>query len=266
MECSGSDPPVQNITFGCRILQENPECFFGEIIGFMVADNDVEAQGFGAGLHNGNCLWMAQFRNEKRDFRAALTCEGAPLASFTHEKSVTVRVPGPGKLEMKVEGSGRCFFTRVRRGVPVGGAAEQDCGVKVRRRLLDVNGSPLPGNTARRGSTVVVEISLESDRDIPNLVVTDMLCAGLEIENTRLTTRDGISFERQPTLRPEHIDMRDDRMIFFARARGGADNTCYYAARAVTCGGFSLPPVAAECMYDENISSVNGAGRFLVTE
>ena len=37
--------------------------------------------------------------------------------------------------------------------------------------------------------------------------------------------------------------------------------TYQYAVRAVTKGTFSLPPVAAECMYNPGVRSLNGAGR-----
>ena len=62
-----------------------------------------------------------------------------------------------------------------------------------------------------------------------------------------------------------HVDIRDDRLIVFANVPSGR-RFYRYIARAVTPGEFALPPVKAECMYDESITSVNGAGRLEVAK
>jgi len=69
--------------------------------------------------------------------------------------------------------------------------------------------------------------------------------------------------ERQQALRADHLEQRDDRVIFFFDEVRGS-NTYFYAVRAVTPGTYRQPPVRAECMYDPTVRSVHDAGQITV--
>ena len=49
---------------------------------------------------------------------------------------------------------------------------------------------------------------------------------------------------------PDYIDIRDDRLVFYGNFKRGAEIKFYYAPRAITQGEFTLPPIAADAMYN----------------
>lgn len=105
-----------------------------------------------------------------------------------------------------------------------------------------------------------MKITLESTNGltIDNVVVTDLLPAGLEIENPRLTEQRDMAWIQKPSV-PDHLDLRDDRINFYTTATG-TQQTFYYLARAVSKGRFVIGPVSADAMYNNDYRSYNGAG------
>jgi uncharacterized protein YfaS (alpha-2-macroglobulin family) len=161
----------------------------------------------------------------------------------------------------------KAYVAWLSNGVPTTAPADADNGLKIRRRFLDERGKPIEHNTVRSGDLVQVELSVESSTPLENIVVEDLLPAGLEIENPRLETsaKDTTEGAKQsaPSFNVGHIDMRDDRMIIMGELQPGAGQYVY-TCRAVTPGKFTLPPARAECMYDLGTSSIWGAGSFTV--
>ena len=91
---------------------------------------------------------------------------------------------------------------------------------------------------------------------LQNVVVVDAFPAGFAIGNPHLKTTDG-KVVKDHRFGVERTDMRDDRLILFARP-GSGRSTYTYVVRTVTQGTFALPPIAAECMYDSEVASVHG--------
>ena len=110
-------------------------------------------------------------------------------------------------------------------------------------------------------------ISLVSQsEEIPNVVVADLVPAGLEIENPRLMSRGVPSWAvRTEHLDIEYLDIRDDRLLLFTTANTN-ERDFYYTLRAVTRGRFTLPPIKAEAMYDPAVTAIRGAGEIRVVE
>lgn len=101
----------------------------------------------------------------------------------------------------------------------------------------------------KQNQLIVVKITLQSTNSlaVDNVVVTDMLPAGVEIENLRLTAdRDLVWVKDQTT--PEHFDIRDDRINFFTNI-SNKPKTFYYLVRAVSKGKFQIGTVPADAMY-----------------
>ena len=59
------------------------------------------------------------------------------------------------------------------------------------------------------------------DKDLENVVMADLLPAGLEIENPRLLTTAPPPWIGRKTHHPEHMDIRDDRMLTFQKIGTG---------------------------------------------
>ena len=129
---------------------------------------------------------------------------------------------------------------------------------------MNSDGEQINKNDIKQGQVVIVEISVEADLNYQNVVISDMLPAGFEIENPRLETRDNSASEKNKGFEPDHIDMRDDRFLIFTNMPPENKFTYQYVVRAVTKGDFILPPISSECMYDPSIKSVSGQGRVVV--
>ena len=66
--------------------------------------------------------------------------------------------------------------------------ADASHGIQVHRKYLTADGKEISHNTVRSGDLVLVEITLQSSVPEAGLAVEDLLPAGLEIENARLST------------------------------------------------------------------------------
>jgi len=172
---------------------------------------------------------------------------------------------GSDDIDISVQGRGNVYYYWSASGIPLAQKVEEmDAGIKVRRKYLDKDGNQINKNDISQGQVVVVEISVDADLNYQNVVVSDMLPAGFEIENPRIATRDGSGLAAEQAFEPDHIDMRDDRFLIFTDLPPNNKFTYKYVVRAVTKGDFVLPPISAECMYDPSIKSVSGQGRVII--
>ena len=177
--------------------------------------------------------------------------------------------PGGSTLDVRVTGADdvKAHVAWVEAGVPLKPPAPADHGMKVRRRYLDEQGRPLQANRVASGDLVQVELSISSDTPLQNLVIEDLLPAGLEIENPRLQTTGANVAERPSNgqanvFADTRLDIRDDRLVIVGDLVSAGTGRYVYTARAVTPGHFVLPPVHAECMYDRGANSLFGGGSF----
>jgi uncharacterized protein YfaS (alpha-2-macroglobulin family) len=153
-------------------------------------------------------------------------------------------------------------------GVPMSPPNDAEHGIKIHRRYLKLDGTEIHG-TVRSGDLVRVELTLESPPDQPNLVIEDLLPAGLEVENPRLETTAKDSDQTNPTndepiFGNGHVDIQDDRVVIVGRMPNVWKAHCTYLARAITPGIYTVPPVRCEAMYDLNTNAISGSGKLTV--
>ncbi|MFL5811431.1 MAG: hypothetical protein ACJ749_18045, partial [Flavisolibacter sp.] len=163
-------------------------------------------------------------------------------------------------VELVTKGQGLLYYTWVAEGISATGAyKEEDNFIKVRRRFYDRFGSPVNGNSFHQNELVIVELSLEKSFNAPieNIVITDLLPAGFEIENPRTKELPGMDWIKDGS-EPTALDVRDDRIHFFVDAHYPKQKY-YYAVRAVSLGQFKQGPVSADAMYNGEIHSYHGA-------
>ncbi|HEX2606845.1 MAG TPA: alpha-2-macroglobulin family protein, partial [Flavisolibacter sp.] len=163
-------------------------------------------------------------------------------------------------LELVTKGSGRLYYSWVGEGISSTGAyTEEDAYIKVRRQFYDRFGKLLTGNTFQQNDLVIVELTLEKtfNTTIENIVLTDLLPAGFEIENPRTKEIPGMDWIKDGS-EPTALDVRDDRIHFFVDAAYNRQKY-YYAVRAVSLGQFRQGPVSADAMYNGEIHSYHGA-------
>jgi uncharacterized protein YfaS (alpha-2-macroglobulin family) len=126
-------------------------------------------------------------------------------------------------------------------------------------------GRPVTGNTFRQNEIIILKLTLEKaySNNIENIVITDILPAGFEIENPRTKELPGMDWIKNAS-EPQALDIRDDRIHFFVNA-DSQPQSYYYAVRAVSLGTFRQGPVSADAMYHGEMHSYHGAGVVKIT-
>lgn len=184
---------------------------------------------------------------------------------------------GEGTVTIRNTGSAPFHYTVCAAGVPVTPPqGAESARLTVTREFLDVKtGDPIPEKdgvlTLAKGDSVAVRLTLAPGVDnLDQVVVSDLLPAGLEIENPALATS---SFAPEWVKKDQErsqkwlcsTDIRDDRILLFSGfLEKRRECTYVYIARAVTPGDYVLPSVTAEAMYDPTVHARNAPGRLVV--
>jgi alpha-2-macroglobulin len=174
---------------------------------------------------------------------------------------------GNTNVEITTKGEGRLYYFWQSEGISVSGSyKEEDNYIRVRRKFFDRYGRVVSGNTFKQNDMVIVQITLEKaySGDVENVVITDLLPAGFEIENPRTKEIPGMDWIKDAHT-PTYLDVRDDRINLFVDLTS-ARQTYYYAVRAVSPGLYRMGPVSADAMYNGEYHSYNGAGMIRVTQ
>ncbi len=196
-----------------------------------------------------------------RNYNGTIRINGEHFADFdADEVRLTDEAWDGARIEISVKGDGTCYYYWSAFGIQRDSYIEEyERELQVRRRYFNKDGEVLTG-TFVHGDLIVAEISVKAlTANLENVVVVDMLPTGFEIENPRLESRAGIPWLKAQDFKPDYLDIRDDRLIFFGTFPRQRERKFHYALRAVTQGEFTLPPIAAEAMYDPTKSTVTGS-------
>ncbi len=195
------------------------------------------------------------------DYTGTLKINGEHFADFdAAETRYTDEAWDGTRVQLTLEGEGSCYYYWSAFGIQRDSFIEEyEREIQVQRRYFNKDGESLTG-TFVHGDLIVAEITVKAlTANLENVVVVDMLPTGFEIENPRLESRAGIPWLKAQGFKPDYLDIRDDRLIFFGTFPRQRERKFYYALRAVTQGEFTLPPIAAEAMYDPTKSAVAGS-------
>jgi uncharacterized protein YfaS (alpha-2-macroglobulin family) len=100
---------------------------------------------------------------------------------------------------------------------------------------------------------------------MPDALLTDLLPAGLEIENFNLSDAkqwadvvvDGIEVtDRASAADVQHEEYREDRYVAALKLNAGNVARVFYLVRAVTPGTYTAPPPLVEDMYRPELRGV----------
>ncbi len=194
---------------------------------------------------------------------ATLLAGGKTVGTFTGPDLTIKRLPLGQAVTVSAKGSGNVYYFAQSEGIPQSGVVvEGDNGLFVRRSFLNREGQVV--TTFKQNDLIVVRIRVTSTTgvSVENVVITDLLPAGFEIENPRLTEARDMPWMEKST-KPDYFDVRDDRINFFTTASAD-QRTFYYQVRAVSKGKFVLGPVSADAMYSADYRSYSGAGTIRV--
>lgn len=160
-----------------------------------------------------------------------------------------------------------------------------DRGIAVDRWYETVD-TRRPVRSVAEGEVVRVRLRITVSDDRNMVVLDDPLPAGLEAVDLSLRTVSPFAYdlldpEPQKEEGPggwwywgswdsgmwspfDHTEIRDDRVVYFARRLWRGTYTATYLARATTAGRFVMGPAQAEEMYNPGVHGRSGGGLFTV--
>ena len=174
---------------------------------------------------------------------------------------------GAANVDITTKGEGRLYYWWQSEGISASGSyKEEDNYIQVRRKFFDRSGKVIIGTTFHQNDLVIIQLSISKSYagSVENVVLTDLLPAGFEIENPRTKEIPGMDWIKDADT-PTQLDVRDDRINLFVNLYK-ARQVYYYAVRAVLPGIFRMGPVSADAMYNGEYHSYNGAGIIRVME
>lgn len=208
-------------------------------------------------------LGKAANKQAQSDVQVEVAAAGKLLATLSKASPGFESEELNGKrLDLTAKGTGQTFYFWKSDGIKAQGGMESvDQNMRVRRTYLNRNGQEI--SSFRQGDLIVCRISLTGgERSVENIAVTDMVPAGFEIENPRLTGSADLAWVGQVKNRftPDYLDVRDDRLVLFTDLERQQTRHYHYLLRVVNRGTFQLPAIGAEAMYDPDYRSYHGAG------
>lgn len=153
-------------------------------------------------------------------------------------------------------------------GVPRSAPPADESVIKVTRRYFGTDGQAWEGGTLEEGEALIVQVSVQASRAMPDALLTDLLPAGLEVENFNLgdgkqwagVVIDGIEIsDRDRAAEVRHEEFRDDRYVAALKLDVGDTARVFYLVRAVTPGTYTVPPSLVEDMYRPELRGVGKA-------
>ncbi|WP_051203660.1 alpha-2-macroglobulin family protein [Hugenholtzia roseola] len=197
---------------------------------------------------------------------ATISVGSEVLANF-EGKTLKIDQNIAGKeLSIKTEGEGSLYYFWEKEGISATGRyVQEDKFLRVRKTFFDRNGKAISLQNLKQNELIVVKVAIEAIEKldaVQNVVITDILPAGLEIENPRLTDNYSLKWVEE-SASPDYIDFRDDRINIFTTARAKTQYF-YYQARAVTKGKFKMGPISADAMYNGLYRSYHGAAEVVI--
>lgn len=213
-------------------------------------------------------LGKAASKNANANVKVVVSAGGKTIGTYDNQTaSFSDKAMNGQQLSLQATGDGSVYYFWSTEGVKATGDADipdVDENIKVRRKYYTREGVLNNTNKFKQGDLVVCEISLSSGiRAVNNLAISDLVPAGFEIENPRLSESTSLNWIKK-TLYPEYMDVRDDRIVLFTGIGAGDTRKFYYMLRVVNAGKFRLAPIGAEAMYSPEFRSYNGAQTLMV--
>ena len=142
-------------------------------------------------------------------------------------------------------------------------------GFTIARSYHSLDGQEVSVEQVRQNQRFVVVLSIEQTSDLPaQIIVTDLLPAGLEIDNPRLVSSANlVAFSWLGDTTPAHTEFRDDRFVAAFQTSGSNDGIMRvaYVVRAVVPGVYAHPAAQVEDMYRPDFVARTGS-RFMTVE
>jgi len=202
---------------------------------------------------------IAQKANQST-ITASIKANGQVIGNYTKGNAVFSKDVLGKNIEIQTSGSGNLYYFWEAQGLPINGEVkEEDSYLNIRKAFFDRNGNQISKMNFKQNDLIVVRLTLttEDQSSVSNVVITDILPAGFEIENPRLSAQSDMPWIKNSSV-PEHFDIRDDRINLYTSAEKQT-KYFYYIVRAVSKGQFKMGPASADAMYNGEYHSYSGA-------
>ncbi len=172
------------------------------------------------------------------------------------------------------EGQGPLYVSLEAAGIPRSAPAPDNSVLNVERKWYTPDGKSWAGGKLREGDALIVAVSITASRAMPDALLTDLLPAGLEIENFNLSDAkqwadvvvDGIEItDRGSAAEVRHEEYRDDRYVAALKLENNDRARVFYLVRAVTPGTYTVPPPLVEDMYRPDLRGVGKSNPATIT-
>jgi uncharacterized protein YfaS (alpha-2-macroglobulin family) len=198
---------------------------------------------------------LARRQEERPAYSGTVFVGDEPVGTIRDETVVFRGLAPAGPIRVEMDpgyAAGSAFYSLLVRGIPTDKAfAPEGRGLEIEREYRNREGEPLDLENVRQGELVVAKVRVRSvSGAVENVVVQNLLPSGLEVENPRLDTTEGLPWIVPSDSAPAYLDLRDDRVLMFVDLPANRWQTHHALLRAVTPGTFRVPPVQAEAMYD----------------
>ena len=189
------------------------------------------------------------------DMSGVMTAADRTRHELSGKAAHDFKLADAGRNTISNSGSSDFFVQAVVKGVPKN-AQPASGPIRLNREIFNEKGEPV--TSLKHGELAFVRITVDAPDVVEDLVVSDILPAGLEIEDEELATRTRTSglIPNRIRLEKRHFfdrtEKRDDRFLAFGTLYGSA--YAIYTVRAVTPGRFAVPALHAEAMYDPDMN------------
>ncbi|MEJ2193506.1 MAG: MG2 domain-containing protein [Ignavibacteriaceae bacterium] len=215
-------------------------------------------------------LGKAAGLNADANVTVDIIADGEKINKFTgNDLTVTDNRLDGAIVNLKATGDGEVYYFWNAEGVKINEKVkEEDSYVQIRRSYYGYKtGRKIFDNIFYQGELIVCKIVLTGfERGAENIIISDLIPAGFEIENPRLNPATELTWVPKNPLKVDYMDIRDDRLLLFTNLNRKKSNEFYYLLRVVNQGTFQLPVIGAEAMYDREYHSYHGAGIVKVLE
>lgn len=172
------------------------------------------------------------------------------------------------------EGEAPLFASLEVAGIPRNPPEPDAREIGVERSWYTTDGKPWTPRPLKEGEALIVRVSITANTSMPDALLTDLLPAGLEIENFNLgdakqwadVAVEGIEIsDRANAADVKHEEFRDDRYVAALSLGSGSKAQVFYLVRAVTPGTYTVPPSLVEDMYRPELRGVGRSNPTTIT-
>ena len=197
--------------------------------------------------------------------QAVINIDGRKVADGNNIALGTDRLTGRS-ITVTNTGTTPVYYNFIASGYPVDPvSAVAENGLKIKREYRDLNGRLVDPSSVKKGDQIIVtlEVVNKNTQTYENLVIADMIPAGLEIENWRLDSGSANYNYPPNSIDIVNSDIRDDRVILFVKSLDRSVRFSYLL-KSVSTGRFVIPAAIVEVMYDPVINGSTGGGAVMV--